>query len=208
MEEPMTTTPGIHRDDTAPSTTVDEGKKVAGVAAEEAQHVAGEAKDQVRRLVDETRDQALDQATTQRDRLVDTLRTFGDDLDTMASNGGTSGLAAEVARQAADRVRSFGSSLDGREPGEILDDLRGLARRRPGMFLLGALTAGVVVGRLARGAASSSGVHAGPSTSDVTAEHPVMTTPSTTYPTVDPLATNVPTSSTFEEPAVYQDAPR
>ena len=201
----MSTTPGIHRDETTSSAT-DEGKKVAGVAAEEAQNVAGEAKDQVRHLVDETRGQVQEQATTQRDRLVDTLRTFGDDLDAMASQGGTSGLAAQVARQAADRARSFGSSLDGREPGELLDDLRGLARRRPGMFLLGALAAGVVAGRLARGAASSP--DAQPKQADVTAEHPVTTSPTTTYPAVDPLATNVPTSSAFEEPAVYQDAPR
>ena len=75
----------------------------------------------------------------------------------MASQGGTSGLAAEVARQAAERARSFSSSIDGREPAELLDDLRGFARRRPGLFLLGALAAGVVAGRLARGAASSSG---------------------------------------------------
>lgn len=205
----MSTTPGIHMDDTSSSPT-DEGKKVAGVAVEEVQNVAGEAKDQVRHLVDETRGQVQDQATTQRDRLVDTLRTFGDDLDTMASQGGTSGLAAQVARQAADRARSFGSSLDGREPRELLDDLRDLARRRPGMFLLGALAAGVVAGRLARGAASSpdSAPTALPKHADVTAEHPVTGSPTTTYPTVDPLATSVPTSSTFEEPAVYQDAPR
>jgi hypothetical protein len=203
----MTTTPGIHRDETTSSAT-DEGKKVAGVAAEEAQNVAGEAKDQVRRLVDETREQAHDQATTQRDRLVGTLRSFGDDLDAMASQGGTSGLAAEVARQAAERARSIGSSIDGREPAELLDDLRGLARRRPGLFLLGALAAGVVAGRLARGAASSSGSD---STSqlgqpDITAEHPVTATP-TTYPSVDPLASTMPAQSSFDEP-VYQGTPR
>ena len=203
----MTTTPGIHRDETSSSAT-DEGKKVAGVAAEEAQNVAGEAKDQVRRLVDETRDQAHDQATTQRDRLVDTLRTFGDDLDAMASQGGTSGLAAEVARQAADRARSFGSSLDGREPAELLDDLRGFARRRPGMFLLGALAAGVVAGRLARGAASSTSSDSTPQfgQADVTAEHPVTASPAT-YPAVDPLASSMPAQSSFDEPA-YQGAPR
>jgi hypothetical protein len=205
----MTTTPGIHRDETSSSTT-DEGMKVAGAAAEEARKVAGEAKDQVRRLVDESRDQVHDQATTQRDRLVDTLRTFGDDLDAMASQGEASGLAAQVARQVADRARSFGSSLDGREPRELLDDLRGVARRRPGLFLLGALTAGVVAGRLARGAASSPSADSTPESgpADVTAEHPVTASPRATYPSVDPLATNVPTSSTFEEPAIYQDAPR
>jgi hypothetical protein len=201
-------------DDTS-SSAADEGKKVAGVAAEEAQNVAGEAKDQVRHLMDETRGQVQEQATTQRDRLVDTLRTFGDDLDAMASRGGTSGLAAQVARQAADRARSFGSSLDGREPSDLLDDLRGLARRRPGMFLLGALAAGVVAGRLARGATADSsagtGSHAG--LGDVSAAHPVTTTPTspatpaTTYPAADPLATSTPSPVPAGEP-VYPGGPR
>jgi hypothetical protein len=44
------------------------------------------------------------------------------------------------------------SHLDGKEPSELLDDVRQFARRRPGTFLLGALAAGVVVGRLTRGA--------------------------------------------------------
>jgi hypothetical protein len=203
----MTTTPGIHRDETSSSAT-DEGKKVAGAAAEEAQNVAVEAKDQVRRLVDETREQARDQATSQRDRLVGTLRTFGDDLDAMASQGGTSGLATEVARQAAERARSIGSSIDGREPAELLDDLRGFARRRTGLFLLGALAAGVVAGRLARGAASSSSSDSTPQVgpAEITAEHPVAATP-TTYPSADPLASTMPAQSSFDAPA-YQGAPR
>ena len=211
------TTSGIHQDESSSSTT-DEGKKVAATAAEEAQNVAGEAKDQVRRLVDETRDQAHGQATTQRDRLVETLRTFGDDLENMASQGGSSGLASQVARQAAERARSISSSLDGREPADLLEDLRGFARRKPGIFLLGALAAGVVVGRLARGAASSTGTDSGSGTTsassfgnvDVTAERPLATpaTATTTYPAADPLATDVPVSSTLDEPAPYPSVPR
>jgi hypothetical protein len=174
----MTTTPGIHRDDTTSSVTsaTEETKQVAAVAAEEAHNVAGEAQDQVRRLVDETRAQAQDQAATQLDRLVETLRTFSDDLHAMASQSGSSGLAADVSRQAAGKVRTISSTLDGRDPSELLQDLRGFARRRPGLFLFGALTAGVVAGRLARGAASSKTDDSATSPAvDVTAENPVMT---------------------------------
>ncbi len=67
----------------------------------------------------------------------------------MAQNG--SGLAADVAHQVAERARSLSRHLDGREPSELLDDVRRFARQRPGTFLLGALAAGVIVGRLARG---------------------------------------------------------
>ena len=49
----------------------------------------------------------------------------------------------------------MGNRLDGREPSQILDDVRAFARRRPGAFLLGALAAGVVAGRITRGAKES-----------------------------------------------------
>ena len=62
-----------------------------------------------------------------------------------------SGLASDAAREVARRARSFGQQLDGREPTELLDDLRSFARRRPGMFLAGSVVAGVVVGRFLRG---------------------------------------------------------
>ena len=92
-----------------------------------------------------------DQSRTQRDRIVETLRTFSDDLDGMAEQRG--GLASDAAREVANRARSFSQQLDGREPAELLDDLRSFARRRPGMFLAGAAISGLVVGRSCGGPA-------------------------------------------------------
>jgi hypothetical protein len=132
-------------------TAADEGKHVAGVASQEAQRVASEAKSQVRGLVDQATTQVEEQSRTQLDRLVETLRSFGDDLEKMASQS-DGGPASGLAHEAADRLRGFSSHLEGRAPRDLLDDVRGFARRRPGTFLLGALTAGVVAGRLTRGA--------------------------------------------------------
>jgi hypothetical protein len=134
----------------AAGTAADEGRHVAGVASEQAQRVATEAKSQVRGLVDQATSQVEEQSRTQLDRLAQTLRSYGDDLEKMAvqSDGPASGLAHE----AADRVRGLSSHLEGRAPRDLLDDVRGFARRRPGTFLLGALAAGVVAGRLTRGA--------------------------------------------------------
>ena len=102
---------------------------------------------------------------------------------------------AEVPRQAADRARSFGSSLDGRGR-RLLDDLRGLARRRPGMFLLGALSAGVVAGWLARGAASSTSSDLDPSVRPgVRHGGASCDGEPATYPAVDPLASSMPAES-------------
>ena len=127
----------------------DQAKHVAGVATDEAKSVAGDVREQARGLLHETTSQVQDQSRTQRDRLVETLRTFSDDLDGMAEQ--SSGIASGAAREVANRARSFSQQLDGREPAELLDDLRSFARRRPGMFLAGAAIAGVVVGRVLRG---------------------------------------------------------
>ena len=169
----------------AAATAADQGKHVAGVAREQAGQVAGEAATQARRVVDDARRQVTstldEQARGQQDRLGGTLRSLGEELDEMAQHG--SGMAGDLARDAADRTRELGRYLSEREPGELLDDVRDFARRRPGVFLLGALTAGVVVGRLARGVtdgarAADAGLGDGeaPMSGD-TATSPAMSTP-------------------------------
>ena len=128
-------------------TAKDEALNVAGTAAEQARNVVGEAKQQVT-------SQLSDQATTGRDKLSETLRTLGDDLQQMAQGQGPSqGLATDIAQEVSDRVRAFGSHLENREPGQLLDDARDFARRRPGTFLVGALAAGLVAGRMFRATA-------------------------------------------------------
>jgi len=134
----------------AAGTAADEGRHVAGVASGEAQRVASEARSQVRGLVDQATSQVEEQSRSQLDRLAQTLRSYGEDLERMASQG--EGPASGLAQEAADRVRGLSSQLQGREPRDLLDDVRRFARRRPGAFLLGALAAGVVAGRLTRGA--------------------------------------------------------
>jgi len=149
----MTSTPSTQeRAQETASTAADEGKHVAGVARDEAQNVAAQATEHARGLMDDAMSQVQEQSRSQRDLLVGTLRSFSDDLEQMAGQGDGSGLAGQVVRQVADRTRGITDHIDGREPADLLDDVRGFARRRPGTFLLGALAAGVVAGRLARGA--------------------------------------------------------
>lgn len=149
----MTDTPTADKAQAAASTAADETKHVAGVAQGEAAKVATEAKQQVSSLASEATaqvsQQASEQTKQQRDKLVGTLGSLSDDLDQMADGG--QGLAADVAKEVAGHARALTSYLDGREPGELLEDVRDFARRRPGTFLLGALVAGIVAGRVARG---------------------------------------------------------
>lgn len=156
-------------------TAADEAKQTAAVAKEEAANVAATAKDEARHVVEESRQQAMnlldearsqvdEQARSQRDRVVGMLRTFGDDFEKMASGEQVEGgMAQDLARQVAERARDFGSRIDGREPNEILDEVRAFARRKPGTFLLGALAAGVVAGRVTRGAKEAGSQQSGSS---------------------------------------------
>jgi hypothetical protein len=144
-------------------TAAESGAGVAQTAADEARQVAAEAARQSRNLMDEARQQAAEQATGQQHRAVSGLRAVGDELRSMAQQGGQSGLASEVAYQASDQTHNVADWLDQHEPGELLDEIRRFAQRRPGTFLLGAALAGVVAGRLTRGVKEAGSVDAGAS---------------------------------------------
>jgi hypothetical protein len=126
-------------------------KDVASTTKEQSERVVGDVRQQARRLADETRSQMAEQATSQRDRAVDGLRSLSDELRAMAERSDEAGVVSDVARQGADAARRASEYLAKREPGQLLDEVRGLARRRPGAFLLGAAALGVVAGRLSRG---------------------------------------------------------
>jgi hypothetical protein len=161
---------------TTASTAADEGRRVGQVTGEEVTNVAGEAAAQVRNLADEARTQVEEQSRSQRDRFVSTLSTFSDDLDSMSREGsGTSGLAADVVRMVSDRARQLSSRIEGREPQEMLEDVRSFARRRPGTFLLGSLAAGGLAGRLLRGAKEAGNTSGGQRAASGPAYDPVQT---------------------------------
>jgi len=199
----------------AAGTAADEGRHVAGVAKDEARSVLAESKQQAAGLMDEARHQVDEQARTQRDRLVSTLRSFGDDIERMANGEQTSGgMAQDLARQVAERARELSSRMDGREPVELLEEVRSFARRRPGTFLLGAVAAGVVAGRMTRGAKeaqSQSSPGRTPLYDDVRATSPTAAgtatgapTAGTGYPDTPPV---YPTGSAVGEPGTTMDQP-
>lgn len=127
--------------------------QVAQTATEHAQEVKDEAVRQARDLAAEARQHVGTQLGEQHGKLVSNLRSLSSELASMTDNStGDKGMATELVGQARGRIDGVADWLDGRQPDQILDDVRSYARRRPGMFLLGALAAGVVAGRVARGA--------------------------------------------------------
>lgn len=132
-------------------TAKDAGQHVVGVAKDQAGNVADEAKTQAKDLLGQGRDELRQQTAQQQERVASGLHSISDELHSMASGSTEQGLAADLARQAADHTRTVATWLEKREPGELLDEVKHFARRRPGAFLALAAAGGVLAGRLGRG---------------------------------------------------------
>jgi hypothetical protein len=129
--------------------------EVGDTAGEQAKRVASETVRQARDLVDEGRGQLAEQAREGQRKAASGLHTLADELGSMSAKSDGQGLASEVVSQAAARTRGVADWLGAREPGALLGEVRAFARRKPGVFLAGAVAAGVLVGRLTRGAVSA-----------------------------------------------------
>ncbi|MDQ1658612.1 MAG: hypothetical protein QOD41_3695 [Cryptosporangiaceae bacterium] len=130
--------------------------QVAQTVKEEAANVAGEVKSLARSLAGEARDQVGTRIDQQKSTAVDALRTTGEELRKLTEGQNQSRLTSELTRHAAEQAHTVADYLDNKGPSEILGDVRDFARRKPGVFLLAAGLAGVVVGRIVRGTVAAS----------------------------------------------------
>jgi hypothetical protein len=133
----------------------DHASQAASTAADEASKVASEAKDKAADLFSDLRSQLGEQSSSQLQGLSAKLGELADQVQELVSGADTSGPVVDAAQQLADRTRSVSSRLDSKEPLDLVEDVRAFARRRPGTFLVAAAAAGVVAGRLTRGARAS-----------------------------------------------------
>lgn len=143
-----------HAKDEAASVAQDakrEGQQVAETAKEEVRQVASSAQAQARQLMDQARTELGDQAGSQQQRLAGNIRNLASELQTMVRSNDENGPMNDLAQQAADKAGDVANWLENRQPGEVLDDVRRFAARRPAMFLALAAGAGVLAGRLTRG---------------------------------------------------------
>ncbi len=142
----------------------DAAKDVAGTAVDQAQHVKAETARQVRDLTGEATSQLSSRAKEQTERLTSTLQGMADELKSMAGYGKPGSTTTELVHQASERMRGVAGYLEGKEPNELLDEVRAFARRRPGAFLAGAAALGLVAGRIGRGAKDATASHSNGST--------------------------------------------
>ncbi|MDJ0355615.1 hypothetical protein [Paenarthrobacter sp. PH39-S1] len=192
MQDAQTSSYGATPEATVSDSTTDavkgEAADMTHVAAHAAGHVAETAKDETTQVVSEVAFQAkdllaqvrtdlVDQADAQQQRLAGGLRSVADELHSMANSSDQSGTASDLVRQTADRSASLASWLEGRNPGSLLEEVRGFARQRPVAFLALACGVGILAGRLTRGlsaGASSGGTANGTLTTPVRAVSPVV----------------------------------
>ncbi|UKA50098.1 hypothetical protein LFT48_00685 [Arthrobacter sp. FW305-123] len=174
---------------------------VVETAKSEAGHVAHEVKVNARQLLTQTKGELTDQAQVQQQRVAEGLRSISDELSTMANSSQNGGVATDLVQQAAQRSSSIAQWLEGRDPGSLLDEVKGFARRKPGTFLLLAAGAGVIAGRLGRGMADNSPAGGTSSGTTATTETPrAAYYPTQGYPTqggaVPPPAVDLPGPTT------------
>lgn len=179
-------------------TAVGAGKQVAGTAKQEAANVAGEAKQQAKSLVSTATAQIKDQASTQQGKLASSLRGYTDQLQGLTQGQPLeAGPLNDLVQRAASRGSDFVSWIENREPADVLDELRRYARRHPVTFLALCGLAGVVAGRITRGAvAANTSVDSGGasparalSDTSYTTTGVDYTTPANTYGDVAPGGT-------------------
>jgi hypothetical protein len=125
---------------------------VAGTATHQAGTVATEAKTQLSHLTSQAREQVSAQASVQKDKAATQVRTFADQLQSLARGEPADGPAADIVRQLSDKVQQLADKLEHTEPAQLLDEVRRYARTKPGTFLVGAAVAGFASGRLVKGA--------------------------------------------------------
>ena|SRR3712207_3389083 len=144
------------------------GSQVAATATDQAKQVVNETQRQAKDLLDQGRVQVKDQVVSQQQKAGQSLSSLAQELRGLAdgTSQGAPGPARDLLQQGAGMVESFASKLQNREPAELLDEVRSFARRKPGLFLLGAAAAGVLAGRLTSGVkaahSDTSGTGGGP----------------------------------------------
>jgi hypothetical protein len=134
-------------------TAAQAGSQVASTATDQAREVVHETQRQAKDLLEQGRTQVKSQVVSQQQKAGQSLSSLAQELRALAdgSSQGAPGPARDLLQQASSSVESFASMLQDREPAELLDEVRRFARRKPGLFLLGAATAGVLAGRLTSG---------------------------------------------------------
>lgn len=138
------------------------GQDVKETAKEQAAVVKDEVTDQAKDLFAQLKGDinvgqiSSDLGQQVQERAASTVRAFSDEIQALSRGEKpeteyVTGLLGKVSHQ----VQSVASSLEDKQPSDMLDEVRRFAGRRPGTFLAAALTVGLLAGRATRSAKDS-----------------------------------------------------
>ena len=183
----------------------DAGQNVADTAKDQASQVAEETKQQAKNLVGSATGEVQQQVGSQQQKLAGFVGSMADELDGMASNSSQSGPITDLVRQASSKGSEIARFLEDREPQDVLEEVKSFARRRPGTFLAICGIAGVVAGRVTRGAvAANTSVDSKDSSSNNGSGRRALTDTGSTYQTssyqpvaVEPAYATAPAESAY-----------
>lgn len=130
------------------------GEHVAETAREEVRNVSSTVGEQARTLLHEASSEFGSQAGTQQQRLAEGLRSLSQEFGSMAEGSdGSSSQATGLVRDASQRTQDLADWLEQHGPGDVLEEVKQFARRKPGTFIAVAAGVGLLAGRLTRGLA-------------------------------------------------------
>jgi hypothetical protein len=132
------------------STAREAGADVGRTVTQEARQVATAATDQAQQVGLDVRQRVRDEVGRQHRQAVDRVGAFAEELYTMAAQRPQT-PAGDLVTSLAARSRTFAEYLDQHGPERVLHELQEFARRRPATFIVAAVAAGFVVGRLGKG---------------------------------------------------------
>ncbi|GGQ12451.1 hypothetical protein [Streptosporangium pseudovulgare] len=142
-----------------PHTTTEHAKAAVGEVAETAKDqtraVAHEARYQAQNVVGQLRDRVGEQSRHQSRRAAQGIRQWADDLSSMTDAAKPDSPVTNVVHQVAGTGRRAADYLEQEGLAGVVRDVQNFARRRPGAFLMGAVAAGFLVGRMAKATTAS-----------------------------------------------------
>lgn len=124
----------------------DAGSGAKSQIREKASGLARGVKEQARAQYDERKNVAVGELST----LASQLRSVVDELGSSHPNN----MTGRVVSTLADRIESFGHSLEGKDLDDLVSDVEQFARRNPAAFLGGALAVGFLAARFIKSSAS------------------------------------------------------
>jgi hypothetical protein len=127
-----------------------EAGAVADTVKDETWNVAQQAQQQATNALHQVQGDVRSRANEEATKFAQTLHGTSRQLQTMANGAGEQGFVASLVREGSDATERLATRLDQGGLDAVMADMRSWARRQPGTFLLGAVAAGFVVGRLVR----------------------------------------------------------